>query len=116
MMIQANLRGQERLTHANYWTPLGVVRFARPGWDTRLGPSDGVFDGQRGVSFAPAFEENGQWLRMADLPSRYRADFAIDFVTPLVVRCSLTYRPKDGQAGPVFRNDLTLTPPECCRK
>lgn len=110
MMIQANLRGQEKLTHANYWTPLGIVRFARPGWDTRLGPSDGAFDGQRGVSFAPAFRENGKWLRMADLPSRYRAEWNVEFVSPLLVRCSMTYRPKEGQRGPVFRNDLTITP------
>ena len=40
--MQANLRGQSPVTHANRWTPLGVVRFARSGWDTRLGPSDGA--------------------------------------------------------------------------
>ncbi|MEZ5354336.1 MAG: hypothetical protein R2762_16990 [Bryobacteraceae bacterium] len=110
MMIQANLRGQENMTHANYWSPLGIVRFARPGWDTRLGPSDGAFDGERGVTFAPAFEESGRWLRMADLPSRFQADWDFQFVSPLVVRCSLTYRPKQGHSGPIFRNELTITP------
>ncbi len=110
MMIQANLRGQEKLTHANYWTPLGIVRFARPGWESRLGPSDGAFDGERGVTFAPAFEENGKWLRMADLPARYMAEFQVEFTSPLLVRCSLTYRPKDTKPGPVFRNSLTITP------
>ncbi len=110
MFLQANLRGQEKETHANYWTPLGIVRFARPGWETRLGPSDGAFDGKRGVSFAPAFEENGKWLRIADLPDRYRGKWTTTFVHPMLIRCSITYEPKDGGPGPIFRNDVVITP------
>jgi hypothetical protein len=110
MFVQANLRGQEKKSHANYWTPLGIVRFARPGWESRLGPSDGAFDGERGISFAPAFEENGKWLRIADLPHRYRGKWSVDFVHPMLVRCSITYEPKDGGPGPIFRNDLVITP------
>src|ERR1051325_10104550 len=71
MYMQANLRGQEGESSGNFWTPLGVVRFARPGWDTRLGPSDGALTEAGGVSFAPGFRENGRWLRMADLSARY---------------------------------------------
>ena len=110
MFVQANLRGQEKETHANYWTPLGIVRFSRPGWESRLGPSDGAFDGKRGISFAPAFEENGKWLRIADLPHRYRGKWSTSFVHPMLIRCSVTYEPKDGKPGPVFRNDLVITP------
>ena len=55
MQMQANLRGQVGVTHENRWSPLGVVRFARAGWDTRLGPSDGALTKTGGVSFAPAF-------------------------------------------------------------
>src|SRR5262249_21656573 len=39
LQMQANLRGQGPATSGNRWTPLGVVRFARIGWDSRLGPS-----------------------------------------------------------------------------
>lgn len=111
IQVQVNLRGQTAVTHDNRWTPLGVVRFARAGWDTRLGPSDGALttdDG--GVTFAPAFLENGRWLRLASLPARYEGVWSVDLVHPLLVRCAVEYRPKAGQSGPAFRNELTLTP------
>ena len=85
MQMQANLRGQTAVTHANRWTPLGVVRFARAGWDTRLGPSDGALTAEtvaRGVTFAPTFPENGQWLRMAELSDRYEGGWSVQFVHP----------------------------------
>ena len=99
------------VTHENRWSPLGVVRFARAGWDTRLGPSDGALttdDG--GVTFAPAFLENGRWLRLASLPARYEGVWSVEFVHPLLVRCAVDYRPKKGESGPTFRNEFTLTP------
>ncbi len=108
--MQANLRGQLTATHANFWTPLGVVRFARSGWDTRLGPSDGALTAAGGVSFAPTFSENGRWLRMGDLSARYEGAWSVGFVHPLLVRCAIDYRPKRGQNGPSFRNEFTLTP------
>ena len=110
MQMQANLRGQLAATHGNLWTPLGVVRFARPGWDTRLGPADGALTAAGGVSFAPTFSENGRWLRMADLSARYEGVWSVEFVHPLLVRCAVDYHPKSGQAGPTFRNHFTLTP------
>jgi hypothetical protein len=111
MQMQVNLRGQVSVTHANRWTPLGVVRFARVGWDTRLGPSDGALtNDDGGVSFAPTFFENGRWLRLADLPARYEGVWSVEFVHPLVVRCAVDYRPKTGMAGPAFRNEFTITP------
>ncbi|MEZ5400065.1 MAG: hypothetical protein R2729_10395 [Bryobacteraceae bacterium] len=110
MYIQANLRGQETETHANYWTPLGVVRFARAGWDGRLGPSDGALNASGGVSFAPALKEAGRWLRVSGLSKRYRAEFAVRLAHPALVRVSITYSPKTGFDGPVFRDDLTVTP------
>jgi hypothetical protein len=88
-----------------------VVRFARAGWETRLGPSDGTLttdDG--GVSFAPVFLENGRWLRLASLPARYEGVWSVEFVHPLLVRCAVDYRPKKGERGPTFRNEFTLTP------
>jgi hypothetical protein len=110
MYMQANLRGQELETDGNFWTPLGVVRFARPGWDTRLGPSDGALVKAGGVTFAPEFFENGRWLRMADLSSRYRGVWSTQFVHPLLVRCAIDYSPRPGLSGPSFRNEFTLTP------
>jgi hypothetical protein len=110
MYMQANLRGQEEESNGNYWTPLGVVRFARPAWDTRLGPSDGALTKDGGVTFAPEFRENGRWLRLADLSSRYRGVWRTEFVHPLLVRCAIDYSPRPGQQGPSFRNEFTLTP------
>jgi hypothetical protein len=110
MQLQANLRGQVGESSGNRWTPLGAVRFSRAGWDTRLGPSDGALTEAGGVSFAPAFEENGRWLRLADLSARYEGVWSVQFVHPLLVRCAIDYRPKPGQAGPRFRNEFILTP------
>jgi hypothetical protein len=111
MQMQVNLRGQTTVTHANRWSPLGVVRFARANWDTRLGPSDGALtNDDGGVSFAPTFLDNGRWVRLADVPARYEGVWSVSFVHPLLVRCSVEYRPKAGESGPIFRNDFTITP------
>jgi hypothetical protein len=110
MQMQVNLRGQTEETHGNRWTPLGVIRFGRLGWDTRLGPSDGALIAAGGISFAPAFLEDRQWLRLADLSARYEGVWSVQFVHPLLVRCAVEYRPKPGQAGPSFRNEFTITP------
>lgn len=108
--MQANLRGQEAESSGNRWTPLGVVRFARADWDSRLGPSDGALTKTRGVSFAPEFFEQEHWLRMADLSSRYEGIWSVQFVHPLLVRCAIDYRPRGGNSGPTFRNEFILTP------
>lgn len=110
MQVQANLRGQTTRTHGNFWTPLGIVRFARAGWDTRLGPSDGALTEAGGVSFAPEFREEGKWLRMADLSARYEGVWSVSFVHALLARCAVEYRPKAGQRGPTFRDELIITP------
>jgi hypothetical protein len=110
MQVQANLRGQTEKTSGNFWTPLGVVRFARVGWDTRLGPSDGALTADGGVTFAPTFLENGRWVRLADLSARYEGTWSVHFVHPLLVRCAITYHPKAGQTGPTFRNEFIITP------
>ena len=44
MQLFADLRGDTQLVFDHYWSALGVIRFGRVGWDTRLGPSDGVRD------------------------------------------------------------------------
>src|SRR5262249_2150222 len=93
MQIEAHLRGPYAPSNGHLWTPLGLVRFARTGWDTRLGPSDGVLTATGGVSFAPEFLENGRWLRMADLSTRYEGFWSATFVHPLLVRCAIEYRP-----------------------
>ena len=110
LQMQANLRGQTAASSGNFWTPLGVVRFARAGWDTRLGPSDGALTEAGGVTFAPTFQEGGRWFRMADLSARYEAAWSVQFVHPLLVRCAIDYRPKKGMRGPSYRDELTLTP------
>ena len=110
LQVQANLRGQTAESSGNWWTPLGIVRISRTGWESRLGPSDGALTAEGGVTFAPTFLENGRWLRMADLSARYEGIWSVAFVHPLLVRCAITYAPKPGQSGPTFRNELVLTP------
>lgn len=110
LQMQLNLRGDTGESSGNYWTPMGVVRFARAGWDTRLGPADGALTGNGGVSFAPAFNEQGHWVLMAGLSARYQAEFTAGFTHPALVLCAISYRPRAGQSGPSFRNDFTITP------
>jgi len=107
MQMIANLRGDTG-PHAE-WTALGVVRFARPGWDSRLGPSDGFRDRAtgRGVSFGPTWIEGGRWVRLADLPDRYQGVLRVIFVHPLLVRCQIDYT---GRGLPPFRQEFTVTP------
>src|SRR5438874_9304399 len=54
MQIFAALRGDTKLVYGHYWTSLGVNRFSRVNWDSRLGPYDGVRGASigRGVTFA----------------------------------------------------------------
>ncbi|MFI5378858.1 MAG: hypothetical protein ACHRHE_06155 [Tepidisphaerales bacterium] len=111
MQLFAALRGDTQKVYDQYWTALGVERFGRVNWDTRLGPSDGIRDGKsgRGVSFAPTWIEGGRWVRMADVPERYRGSFSVQFAHPLLVRCAIDYKPIKG-SGPAFRHEFVLTP------
>ncbi len=112
MYMEACLRGSTKVKYNRYWTTLGIVRFAKVGWDSRLGPSDGVREKSTnlGVSFAPTFFENGKWARLASQPDRYEAFFTTQFTHPLLVRCRVEYRPKNGKTGPTFTNDFIITP------
>jgi len=111
MQLFAALRGDTEPKFDHCWTPLGVNRFSRAGWDGRLGPGDGVRDAKtgRGVSFGPTWFEDGHWVRIADVPHRYRGHFSVEFVHPLLVRCAINYRPLDG-TGPTFHHGFVVTP------
>ncbi|HVR83551.1 MAG TPA: hypothetical protein VMU54_04520, partial [Planctomycetota bacterium] len=112
MAMEINLRGATSLVYDQYWTALGVVRLGRPGWDTRLGPSDGVRDtaSGTGISFAPTWQESGSWVRLASIPDRYQGTFTTTFAHPLLTRCSVIWSPRPGQSGPVFAQRFTITP------
>jgi hypothetical protein len=112
MNMEVCLRGSTGVQYNRYWTSLGVVRFARPEWDSRLGPSDGIRDtlSKLGVSFAPTFLENGKWITMASVPDRYEAFFTTQFTHPLLIRCQVVYKPKSGKTGPTFTNDFIIIP------
>jgi hypothetical protein len=47
---------------------------------------------------------------MAELSRRYKASFTSSFVHPALIRCAIEYHPQPGFDGPVFRDDLVLTP------
>lgn len=112
MHMEVCLRGATATEYNLFWTTLGAVRFSRTGWDSRLGPSDGVREtsNKDGVSFAPTFKENGKWVRLASIPERYEAFFSTQFANPLLVRCRIDYKPKSGKTGPTFTNNFVITP------
>jgi hypothetical protein len=110
LQIQINLRGQKTMSNGNFWSPLGIVRISRAGWDSRIGPADGALTETSGISFAPEFFENDKWLRMASLSARYHATWNPKFVHPALVRGTLIYRPIPGQSGPIFESKIWITP------
>ena len=114
MQVQLCTRGSgqgDLQSGVNSFT-LGIVRFSRPDWESRLGPADGwtAADWSQAISFAPTFEENGVWKLVSELPDRYAGVFTPSFVHPLLVRGTLALAPKSGQTGPSFELRLTLTP------
>ena len=113
MMLQVNTRGEVSNPFTGFpdydnTTPLGVIRFGRVGWDTRLGPGDGQQNWTRdeGISFAPTFSHSNGWTRLASVPSLYQGTFSVQFAHPLLVRCAVDYSGSD----PSFRNEFILTP------
>jgi hypothetical protein len=112
VMMELHTRGDTSVSHSNYWCALGVERFSRVNWDTRLGPSDGQrgTSSGLGVSFAPTWMESGSWVRMASVPNRYQGTFTTTMAHPLLTKCSVAWAPKSGQTGPSFKQDFTLTP------
>jgi hypothetical protein len=131
MQVVANLRGASVPKYGYSWTPLGVIRISKVGWDARLGPSDGIHDLQMGeevqvqtstgeildrfrslsgVTFGPEWMEGGQWLRIADVPAHYQAIPEIKFVHPLLVKFTLHYTYVTGRGGPYFSQEFIITP------
>jgi hypothetical protein len=112
MQLFAALRGDTKMIFDHYWTSLGVNRISRVGWESRLGPSDGVRDSAsgRGITFAPTWMENNRWIRLADVPDRYGGWFTVQFAHPLLVRCAIEYAPTGQRAGPHFRHEFVITP------
>jgi len=112
MQLVANLRGDTAPKYGQYWTPLGVVRFSRVGWDSRLGPPDGAHDAASGraVSFAPTWREGNRWVRLAERAEHYRGTARAEFVHPLLVRFEILYHTVTGVGGPTFHHVFTVTP------
>lgn len=102
----ANLAGSLR------WHTLGIVRFSRPDWESRLGPGAGWIqaDGALAISFAPTFYESNAWQMVSEQPDRFLGTFTPIFTHPLLVRGALTISPKSGQIGPTFNMNLIVTP------
>lgn len=111
MQVMVNLRGEVDPAKYNiYWTPIGIARLSRAGWDSRLGPSDGARDShsREGVSLAPVWKQGLDWVDLADVPEQYRGEFTVDFANPALVLCRVRYAPL--ASGPSFTLHLTVTP------
>ena len=112
MQVFANLRGDSVPKYETYWTPLGVMRFSRVNWDSRLGPSDGARDYlfEEGVSFGPTWKVGTEWVRLAMAGEHYHGTLRVDFNHPLLVKFSILYAPVTGVGGPNFFHDFVVTP------
>lgn len=112
MQLQASMHGTTSSFSGQYWSALGILRFSRVNWDSRLGPSDGCreYSSEKGVSFAPAFYEDGNWIQLADVPDRYEGVTTAYNAHPLLTRLNVRWQPRPGKSGPVFDHELTLTP------
>ncbi|NND05855.1 MAG: hypothetical protein HKN87_05705 [Saprospiraceae bacterium] len=118
MQVFINLRGATVPKYGLSWTPLGVVRFSKAGWDDRLGPSDGEHlvspdaskDIRQGLTFGPIWKEGDTWIHLAERVDDYRITPEVEFVHPLLVKFSLTYHYKTGSGGPYFKQEYTVTP------
>jgi hypothetical protein len=94
------------------WHTLGLLRFSRPGWDSRLSPGDGWINvnASRAISFSPAFLEGGVWKPVAQLPGRFVGTYTSQFVHPLLLRGTLRIAPRANQTGPTIELKLSVTP------
>lgn len=110
--IGATLSNPNNFSGGNLWHTLGILRFSRPGWDSRLGPGDGSSrpDLSQAISFSPTFFEGGVWKSVAQLPGRFIGTFTPEFTHPLIVRGTFRIAPRSGQTGPTFDLRLTITP------
>jgi len=112
MQVFFNRLGDSVPKYGMYWTPLGVVRFSRAGWDSRLGPSDGAYDAREraGATFGPTWRDGPRWTRISEEARHYRGTFTVDFAHPCLVRCTILYSPVTGVGGPYFYHDFIITP------
>ncbi|MEZ4701248.1 MAG: hypothetical protein R2834_13000 [Rhodothermales bacterium] len=112
MQVFANLRGDTVAKYDTFWTPLGIVRFGRAGWDGRLGPGDGARDAllDEAVTFGPTWKMGDRWIRLAAAAEHVEGTLYTESVHPLLVRCSLLFAPVTGVGGPSFFIDLIVTP------
>jgi len=112
MQLFFTLRGDAKPRYETNWSVLGVVRLSRINWDSRLGPSDGYHDLKTGraVSLCPAWREGKKWFSVAEEHRKFEASFSADFAHPMLVRCSMTYRPAQGSTVPAFVQEFVLTP------
>lgn len=112
MQVFINLRGDVMPKYGSFWTPLGIVRLSRVGWDSRLGPSDGIYtrEARGGITLAPEWMQGQRWNRLSEHAVNYRGDFEVAFAHPLLVRCTIVYHQETGVSGPAFYQELTITP------
>ena len=112
MQMQLCTRGETDGYGKVQWHTLGIARFSRPDWDSRLGPGAGhtELDLSDAISFSPVFLEGSEWTRVCQQPKRFGGSFRAELVHPLLVRGVFTLAPLAGQSGPTFHMKITLTP------
>ncbi len=112
MHLQANLRGDTVPKYGRYWSPLGIVRFSRVGWDSRLGPSDGIYDAEleRGITCGPTWKRGSHWVRLAEVAEHYRGTLNVQLEHPLLVRFEILWHSITGAGGPTFKHEFVVTP------
>ena len=113
VQMQASLRGSVDVEKNQYWTTLGVNRISRAGWDSRLGNVEALRNDDTGVgvSLAPTFaDDEGQWVRLTNVPDRYQGRVSVELATPALTRFAIDYVPVEGETGSAFRQSFVVTP------
>ncbi len=112
LQLVINLRGDSVPKYGKYWTPLGIVRIARVGFDGRLGPSDGAHDADTGhvAVLGPAWRRGQKWEHVAAQASDYRGTLNVTLCHPLLIRAEVLFHTVTGSGGPTFLMRIVLTP------
>lgn len=107
--IEVGTNGDTQQIAGGYWSPIGIRRISRYGWDGRLGPADGRYDGSTGVSFCPTWNAAGTWQVMASLPGNYTGVFTTSLATPVLTICRVVWT-STSSTQPTFQQNLIITP------
>ena len=108
--VEIETTGRTDLLNGGTWNALGIDRIGAVGLDARLGPADGVYSASSGlgITFAPEWNNNGTWTRLADHPGNYHGTVTTQVASPTLTILTVVWA--GGAGNPTFNQKLTITP------